>query len=199
MKEQHIYKTLATTCFILGILFLTISEANITSAVFGSFSDSSKLTDFIGILFIIISAVLFAGSKNYSLEEIIDGKTSKTFQKSALFLGRKHLENGQGNLPASCTEISHQKETYKELFDVLELEKHQHQSPSMPQLSDFQKRYHRHEIAGILGLDKAVTYDARALSMGHRGAYRYVFDEKGKYVGLAVHTAGQRGYRYRWV
>ncbi len=198
IMQKQFFRAVAVVYLILGVLFLTISETNITGAVLGSFNSSSNL-DFFGILFIIISAVLFASGKEYSLEDIINEKTSKTFRKTAIFLGRKHFEKGQGDLPASCTELSHQKETYKELFDVLELEKHYHKNPSMPQLADMQKRYHRHEVDHILGLDKAITYDARALSTGHRGAYRYIFDEKGKYVGLAVHIAGQKGYRYRWV
>ncbi|MBI4141683.1 hypothetical protein HY484_02035, partial [Candidatus Woesearchaeota archaeon] len=99
------------------------------------------------------------------------------------------------------TEKEHINATYKELFDVFELERHQRFNPSLEGLKNMQKEFNRKQLSGrVLGMDNPIEYDAKKLSTGHRGVYRYIFDgETGNYVGLAVHTRGHGRMRYRWV
>lgn len=178
---------------IIGILFMFDSGVNVTGAAIGASAGPFALFAF-GMVLALSGALVLAAK--YRLEDIMAGHTSNKFKKSAEYLGKKHFEHGMGSLPGKCPTP---KETYRELFDVLQLERRR--GEHSPEAEDFQKRYNRHRLAGgipELGLKEAITYDAKTLSTGHRGAYRYVFDRKGKYIGLAAHKTSQGKYKYKW-
>ena len=192
-------KRLIGLFFIFLGMSLVLGDIKVTGAVIGGGFFSSL--GVVGVLSFVLGGMLvFMGERpgimKYSLEDIFKDETSNKFRKSATYLGKAHIKRGSGDLPPRT---KFPKETDEELFKLLELEKNQHLK--LPNAPSFQMRYGRHKLSGgipelELG-DGVVTYDAKTLSTGHRGKFRYVF-EKGKYLGLAQHSKSSAGQVYKW-
>jgi len=182
---------------LMGMFFLLNSGFQITGAAIGeSFLVTYSLG--IGIIFIALSLVIFTTGNwvsSETLENILKGKISNKKKKTIQYLGRSHLNKGRGRLPENPNKSP--EDTYREFFVVLEAEKH----PSNEGVTEIRKKYTRENnlVVGGLGLNRATMYDAKTLNTKNRGAYRYVFDESGTYLGLARHTKSSGGrYRYSW-
>ncbi|MBM3230033.1 hypothetical protein FJZ22_00010 [Candidatus Pacearchaeota archaeon] len=68
MKKKH-FRFLSLTFFLIGIFFLLNSKTDITGAVVGVSNISSGFSSIFGIVFILVSAMLFVGGE--SLEDLV--------------------------------------------------------------------------------------------------------------------------------
>lgn len=132
-----------------------------------------------------------------SLEKIITNKVSNRKQKNILHLGKRHLINGKGDVNKITKEEQKLKETYKDLFLCIKMEKH----PSLQIEDRVAKRYHKEHNRIFKGLEhegELNSYDAKSLDSG-RGKYRFIFKDN-MYKGIATHTKSSgKQYMYRWV
>lgn len=129
MKKKYL-QVLGAIILASGIVFIINSFPGITGlAILENINKTASSV--IGIVLVMGGILLLAkatatrtikipGVNTYTLDEIFKDDTSNKFRKSARFLGKSHLVNGFGDLPAG---ISAPDETHKELFNILELER----------------------------------------------------------------------------
>lgn len=205
MQKRKVGIFLALAGIILLFLPLIFSMSNITG--FTILNNNFKYP-FSNILSIILGSLLLGigitfavaeSYKRYSLEEIVNDKTSKTFRRGSSRWGKLYLEKGIGKLPPLGTNKEEAREVYKEVYNLIKLELHKERKGDVPGWEDITKRYTRHKInIPELKLNDVISYDARTLSTGNRGVYRYIFDSNGKYLGLVQHVKSQGKYKYGW-
>ena len=199
MKKKH-FRFLSLAFFLIGIFFLLNSKTDITGAVVGVSNSSFGFSSIFGIVFILVSAMLFVGGEwvsKESLEDIVSNKVSKTKLKSIQYLGQQHIKKGKGDVYSITREEEKLKGAYRDIFLCIEMEKH-----STPEINkEIAIKYHKENNRIFDGLEdegKLTSYDAKSLDSG-RGKYRFMFKDE-KYLGLAIHTKSAGGkYRYRWV
>tara|TARA_B100000315_G_scaffold29047_1_gene24721 strand:- start:624 stop:1511 length:888 start_codon:yes stop_codon:yes gene_type:complete len=81
MKKKH-FRFLSLAFFLVGIFFLLNSKTDITGAVVGVSNISSGISSIFGIVFILVSAMLFVGGE--SLEERVESAASYERLKKSL-------------------------------------------------------------------------------------------------------------------
>jgi len=82
MEKKRIYKFLSLTLFLAGIILLINSKSNITGAVIGV-AVSSTINSFIGIIFILISGLLFLAGEEKGKKDL------------EIFISRAAIERSQ--------------------------------------------------------------------------------------------------------
>lgn len=194
---------------IAGLILVLNSQVLILGAIIGLSPVLSSTSLILGLAFLIMGILLMLKSRTpsileYTLEEICGGETPKRFRKSAEFLGKSMVKSHYGTLPSGTKD---EKRSYTEAFNIIEMEKNRDAlfkkdaETGKTSTDDYSKIYVRHEPKGglpELGLREAITYDAKSLSTGHRGKYRYIFDKNGKYIGLAEHWKSSGKTHYQW-
>ena len=101
--------------------------------------------------------------KNHTLDQIFNGKVTKTKSKGATFMGRGLLDKSNGEIDDKFTEKDN---IGRELFNILQLEKNRNYLLKDPhfatQVAGLSDRYHRHNIdSENLNLTDAISYDAK--------------------------------------
>jgi len=207
---------------VLGVLLL-IENAVYTGAVIGVGDVYSIIRIVLSLLFIVAAFVVssVSGAK-YSLEDIFNGSTSKVFKKSARYMGGGLLKKNMGSLPRQYQNDKELRSSvHRELFNLTQLERRrryfgngdednkdegntgispEERKAALNEIKNFEDRYTRHLIdVPELTPNKVISFDAKVLSTGNRGAFRYLFDEStGRYLGLAEHRRSQGKVRYYW-
>lgn len=188
MKKRTASKMFGIILFVIGMLFLINSQANITGAIIGV-SLSSGFSFIFGLIFVLVSSFLFISAEKLHITNTIDDLVQLGVPQDKIKSIQKKIRKNYDALSKDARSLIYQ-ETADIIGDVKSGERvggryNLHNLSNIP-----------HGLSNTLSSDvKILEGDAKVLSKYQhqkgRGTERYVFNSKdGELLGIAYHPHG---------